>query len=67
MPRLLLFPLSYPVFGKVTTGLGIVLTIQTVQFDRTDKPVTPVIMNHELGHHRLSSRLGIQALITVVS
>jgi len=38
-------PSQHPVFGKVTTGMDIVLKIQTVQCDRNDKPVKPVVMN----------------------
>jgi len=38
-------PSQHPVFGKVTSGMDIVLKIQNVKTDSNDKPVTPVVVN----------------------
>jgi cyclophilin family peptidyl-prolyl cis-trans isomerase len=36
---------QHPVFGKVVSGMDIVLKIQNVKTDSNDKPVKPVVVN----------------------
>lgn len=38
-------PSQHPVFGKVVTGMDVVLKIGDVKSDGNDKPVKPVVMN----------------------
>mmetsp|Transcript_20511 Transcript_20511/g.24292 ORF Transcript_20511/g.24292 Transcript_20511/m.24292 type:complete len:187 (+) Transcript_20511:33-593(+) len=38
-------PSQHPVFGKVVDGMDVVLAIQSVRTDGSDKPVKPVVMN----------------------
>ncbi len=38
-------PNNYTIFGKVTSGQDVVDTIDNVQTDQNDKPVSPVVMN----------------------
>jgi len=38
-------PSQHPVFGKVTSGMDVVLKISGVSTDGNDKPRTPVVMN----------------------
>lgn len=39
-------PSQHPVFGKVVSGMDIVMKIGKTKCDHTDNPVTPVMMKN---------------------
>ena len=38
-------PSEHPVFGKITSGMDVVLAINNSKCDRNDKPLTPIVVN----------------------